>query len=328
MAFVDMPADVNAFLAALPAALSDLSADPSLAERRMALKRLALEFGPHARGGAPAEARTIAHKRGAVPIRLYRPAAAEAGAPIVVHIHGGGWALGDFETYEGVCRAYCDASGAIVADVGYRLAPEHKFPAAFEDCVAAIEWAYANAAALGADPNRLIVTGDSAGGSLAACACLAANAPIALQVLLYPVIQVGEGLTLLSRAVFGGGERFLTNADIKRAEAEYLPSPRWAKDARVNALKARSYKHAPPALVVTAQFDPLRDEGLLFHTRLREAGVASRYWEAPGMIHGFVLFAGAIACGRDTIAAIGEEIRAARAQPSRTHPNPGARRTS
>ena len=307
MAFIDMPDDVRAFLGGLGAFLSDLPASPSVPERRLALVRLASQFGPVS-PRAQVEERVIEHRKGRTPIRIYRPATSTPSSSVLVNIHGGGWALGGFEAYERVCHAYCEASGAVVIDVAYRLAPEHKFPAAFDDCVAAIEWAYRHAPELGADPNRLVVTGDSAGGNLAACATRAARVPIALQILAYPVIHVGRGLRLPSREEFGDGDRFLTLQDILRAEQEYLLSPRLAKDPRVNPLRG-DLRRAPPTLVIAAQFDPLRDEALLLHRNLRDAGVRSTYWEAPGMIHGLILFAGAIAAGADLIRLIGEQVR-------------------
>lgn len=309
MTFVDMPDDVRAFLGGLGAVLSDLPASPSVAERRLALERLASQFGP-ASPRAQIEDRVIEHRKGRTPVRIYRPAIETKSPGILVNIHGGGWALGGFEAYERVCHAYCQASGAIVVDVAYRLAPEHKFPAAFDDCVAAIEWAHKHASELGADPSRLVVTGDSAGGNLAACATRAVRVPVALQILVYPVVHVGRGLRLQSREEFGAGDRFLTLQDILRAEQEYLSSPHVAKDPRVNPLRG-DLRRAPPTLLIAAQFDPLRDEALLLHRKLVDAGVKSRYWEAPGMIHGFVLFAGAIAAGADMIRLIGDQVRGA-----------------
>lgn len=307
MTFVDMPDDVRAFLGGLGAALSGLPASPTVTDRRVALERLASQFGPAA-PRAQVEERIVEHGKAQTPIRIYRPTDGASSSSILVNIHGGGWALGGRQAYEKVCHAYCQASGAVVIDVAYRLAPEHKFPAAFDDCVAVIEWAHRHAPELGADQGRLVVTGDSAGGNLAACATRAARVPVALQILAYPVVQVGRGLRLPSREAFGAGDRFLTLQDILRAEQEYLPSSWLAKDPRVNPLRG-DLRRAPPTLVIAAQFDPLRDEALMLHRSLQLAGVRSTYWEAPGMIHGFILFGGAIAAGGDMIRLIGEQVR-------------------
>lgn len=189
------------------------------------------------------------------------------------------------------------------------LAPEHKFPAAFDDCVSVVKWVSRHGAEWGADTTRLVVTGDSAGGNLAACACAAAEVAIALQILVYPVLHIGPDDDLPSRSHFGDGSRFLTRNDILRAETEYLPNARQSTDPRVNPFLIKQLEGLPPTLIVAAQFDPLRDESLRFHRHLLAAGAHSQYWEAPGMIHGFVLFGGALAMGRRVTDALGDVVR-------------------
>ncbi len=227
---------------------------------------------------------------GPVPLRLYRPAAAPAqGAPVLVFFHGGGWVFGNLESHDGLCRHVAERSGAVVVAVDYRLAPEHKFPAAFDDALAATQWVAGQAAALGVDAARLAVGGDSAGGNLAAAVCLHARdhggPRIAWQMLLYPATDMamdsgshrshgeGHGLTTASMRWFG--DHYLNHADE-------------AADWRASPLRAASVVGLPPAYVLTASHDPLRDEGEAYARRLVEAGIPVCQWRVPGQIHGFL----------------------------------------
>ena len=208
--------------------------------------------------------------------RLPRPSAA---APLLVYYHGGGWVIGDLDMYDGVCRLLAAASGCRVLSVDYRLAPEHPFPAAVEDAFAAFEWAVANAAALGADPARIGVGGDSAGGNMAAVVSHMARdgggpGP-AMQLLIYPVTDSIEDTR--SRQLFAEGF-VLTKADMDAFEAAYLPPGIDASDQRISVLKCPDLRGLPTAYVATAGFDPLRDEGeayALRDARLRRAGRAA-----------------------------------------------------
>jgi acetyl esterase len=228
---------------------------------------------------------------GTVPVRVYRPAGAAAGAltPGFVYFHGGGWVIGDLETHDVLCRQLAAEGGLTVVSVDYRLAPDHKFPAAADDAWAATRWVAGNAAQLGIDARRLAVGGDSAGGNLAAVVALlardAGGPAIRQQTLLYPVTDLGAE----TRSYQDFADGYLLTRDAMRwFIAHYLPSPDAAADWRVSPLRAPSLAGLPPALVVTAGFDPLRDEGDAYARRLREAGVRVDHVCYGGMIHGFV----------------------------------------
>lgn len=304
--------ETAALLTRMAVDLAGAPAEPTVEERRGLLRRMASDYGPPPAPVDRIEERQIPGPRGPIPLRVYWPKAVRPGAPLLVHIHGGGWVIGDPDGYERVCRAYCDAGRCVVVDVHYRRAPEAKYPAALEDCEAALNWAAANAADLGADPRRIVVTGDSAGGNLAAALCQRATAPVALQVLVYPVISAQARADFASRAELGDGRFFLREADIRRAETEYLSDPREGEEPGASPILARREVLArlPPTLIVTAGLDPLRDEAKAYADRLTEAGVAVDYVCMEGTIHAFVLFAGCIGKGRAVIADIGRRIQA------------------
>jgi acetyl esterase/lipase len=228
---------------------------------------------------------------GAIPLRLYRPAgvADSRRLPVLVFFHGGGWVIGDLETHDVLCRQVTAEGGVSVIAVDYRLAPEHKFPAAVDDAWAATRWIAAHAAELGVDPERLAVGGDSAGGNLAAVVALQARDArgprIALQILLYPVTD----LVSESRSYADLADGYMLTRDSMRwFRAQYLAKEEDAADWRVSPLRAPSLAGLPPALVVTAGYDPLRDEGEAYAKKLREAGVSVDAVSFGGMIHGFV----------------------------------------
>jgi acetyl esterase/lipase len=228
---------------------------------------------------------------GQIPLRLYRPAGVPDAVrlPVYVYFHGGGWVIGDLESHDVLCRQLTAESGACVIAVDYRLAPEHKFPAAADDAWAATRWISAHATELGVDAGRLAVGGDSAGGNLAAVVALmardAGGPSIALQVLIYPVTDLGSESK--SYADFADGY-MLTRDSMRWFTAHYLGGKEDAQDWRVSPLRAPSLAGLPPTLVITAGFDPLHDEGAAYATRLREAGVTVDYVSFGGMIHGFV----------------------------------------
>ena len=228
---------------------------------------------------------------GPIPLRLYRPAGVADGAPLptLVFYHGGGWVIGDLDTHDVLCRQLTAEAGVSVVAVDYRLAPEHKFPAALDDAWAATRWIVAHAAELGVDPRRLAVGGDSAGGNLAAVVALLARdadgPAIVLQVLLYPVTDAAAE----SRSYEEFADGFmLTRESMRWFTAHYVGKKDDAADWRVSPLRAKSLAGLPPALIVTAGFDPLRDEGEAYAARLREAGVRVDYACYGGMLHGFV----------------------------------------
>ncbi|HWC47275.1 MAG TPA: alpha/beta hydrolase [Solirubrobacterales bacterium] len=226
---------------------------------------------------------------GRIDARLYVPAASEEPSPLLVYFHGGGWVIGGLDTHDDPCRFLAAHSGARVLSVDYRLAPEHPFPAAAEDALAAYEWAAANSERLGADPARIGVGGDSAGANLAAATCLMARdakMPLPkMQLLIYPVTETAG--TAHSRQTFAEGF-MLTRADMDWFEDHYLPPEVDRTDPRVALLNTDDLSGLPPAYIATAGFDPLRDEGEDFAQRLREAGVPVALRRHPGLIHTFL----------------------------------------
>jgi len=291
-------------------------ADPSVEERRQGLATAADLYGPPLAPVALIEDRVVAGGEAAVPVRLYWPLEpAATRPPVLLHIHGGGWVLGGPQAYERVARAYAQASGCLVVDVDYRLAPEHRHPAALDDCLAALDWIAREADGLGADGGRIFITGDSAGGHLAALVAQRTTVPLMGQVLIYPVTTASAHARFESRQALGDGRWFLRAFDIERAEREYFvpgdPSRETADGSPLLASAPRLAR-TPPTLIVTASLDPLRDEGDAYARALSAAGVEVTYECVAGTIHGFVLFAGAIPLGRSTIEAVGAWLRAGR----------------
>ncbi|HEX3174647.1 MAG TPA: alpha/beta hydrolase [Solirubrobacterales bacterium] len=226
---------------------------------------------------------------GPIPARLYAaPGAPPAPRPLLVYFHGGGWCIGGLETHDAPCRFLATHGGAAVLSVDYRLAPEHPFPAAVDDALAAFRWAADSAGELGIDPARIAVIGDSAGGNLAAAVSLltrdGGGPGPAMQVLIYPVTDAVGGQR--SRDAFARGF-LLTKADMDWFESHYLPDTAAATDPRVSMLRAEDLAGLPPAYVTIAGFDPLRDEGEEYAGRMRAAGVKVALRRHPGLIHGF-----------------------------------------
>jgi acetyl esterase len=239
---------------------------------------------------------------GDIPLRLY---ASEPGGlrTALVYFHGGGFVFGNLDTHDAVCRAIAKESGAVVVSVDYRLSPEHKFPAAVDDSYAATVWVAANAERLGIDKHRIAVGGDSAGGNLAtviAMRCRDAGGPaLAAQVLIYPVTDVSTFETGSHRELAEG--YFLTRAGMEWFTGHYLASVDQKRHPEASPLLAPNLSGLPPALVITAEFDPLRDEGEAYAQRLKQAGVPVTVSRYPGMIHGFVSMRGVLAGGRQAI---------------------------
>jgi acetyl esterase len=246
--------------------------------------------------------------------RLYAPeeAGEEAAGPLVVYYHGGGWARGDLDTHDQPCRLIAKSSGARVLSVDYRLAPEHPFPAAVEDALAAFRDVLARANEFGADAARVAVAGDSAGGHLAAvtaqqCAAEGGPAP-AFQLLIYPATDFAE--LAPSRVTFAEGF-ILTKEEMDWYEERFLSPTLDRRDPRVSPLWAEDLAGLPPALVVTAGFDPLRDEGEAYARRLREAGVPTLLRRHAGYVHGFIHSLALGAGAREALAEMGGVLRAA-----------------
>jgi acetyl esterase len=225
-----------------------------------------------------------------IKIREYRPTGASATQvlPALVYYHGGGWVIGDIDTHDVLCRQLCQASSCAVFSVDYRLAPEHVFPAAYDDAQAAFQWVADNAKPLYVAADRVAVGGDSAGGNLAAAVCLGAkekNHQPAFQLLIYPATLMYPD----TQSYHDNGEGYALTADIMHWFMDhYLPERDMAHDWRASPLKALSHAGLPPALVLTAGFDPLRDEGRLYANALSAAGSSAEYICFERQIHGFI----------------------------------------
>jgi len=228
-----------------------------------------------------------------VPVRVYHPHTAQTqkSLPALVYIHGGGWTIGDLDTHDVLCRSLCLQAGVVVVSVDYRMGPEHKFPAAYDDTVAAFNWTVANASALGVDANRIAIGGDSAGGNLSAAACIGLrdqkglSVQPAFQLLIYPATIMWQD----TPSYHANGQGYmLTKDSIAYYTDNYLRNRDDAKDWRASPQWASTHAGLPPAFVMTAGFDPLRDEGLMYADALSKAGVSCQYICFERQIHGFI----------------------------------------
>lgn len=247
---------------------------------------------------------------GPLRVRIYTPQVQPA-LGVLVFMHGGGWVVCDIDTHDGLCRALTNSCDCVVVSVDYRRAPEHRFPAAVEDADAAIRWAHANAPSLGADGSRLAVSGDSAGGTLAAVCCLRArdcgnDPPIAAQLLMYP--PTDYPLTTASHRDNGTGYMLLT-ADMEWYWKQYCPDVARRQDPMLSPLRATDLRGLPPAVVVTAEYDCLRDEGEAYGRRLAEAGVHVDMRRYDGMLHGFVSTIGVVDRAGDALDWLSQRLR-------------------
>ncbi len=258
---------------------------------------------------------------GEIPLRCFRPRghAENELVPALVYYHGGGWVIGDLDTHDVTCRQIAEASGCAVVSVNYRKAPEHRFPAAVEDAYAIAAWLAAQGGSLRIDGHRLAVGGDSAGGNLAAAVALMArdalargdNAPaFRLQLLIYPATDMTMAHESLDRFADG---YLLTRAAMAWFIDHYMGAAD-RRDPRASPLLAASLQNLPPAYVITAGFDPLRDEGLAYARRLAAAGNTVDYVEYGGMVHGFIGMGGVIATANRAVAAAGAALRQALSQ--------------
>ena len=320
-----MPLDPHAkrFLDMMAAAGSKTGASDTIETRRNAFARLMALSGP-----GPALVgvvdKTVARPEATIPLRVYTPRpATDRPLPAIIYFHGGGLVAGSLDTHDTLCRVLAVGCDAVVIAVGYRLSPEHKFPAAIADAEVATNWVCAHATALAIDPERIAVAGDSGGGTLAAIVCQTMRGrqspPIALQLLLCPVLDFAAESA--SRRAFAEGY-LLDRATLDRDLAHYSPGNLDRMDPRLSPLRAADVAGLPPALIHTAEFDPLRDEGDAYAERLRQAGVPVRYTCHAGMIHHFYGLTSVIPAARRALEAISGEMRTALAEASQRRSRP------
>jgi acetyl esterase len=260
---------------------------------------------------AGVEDRAVPGPGGEIPVRIYTPDSATPRAGLV-YFHGGGWVIGDLESHDEVCRRLAARSGATVVATHYRLAPETRFPGAAEDCYAAARWVSENAGGLGIDPGRLAIGGDSAGGNLTAVVTQMARdrggPSLRFQLLIYPVTDCDYETPSYIENADG---YFLTRRAMRWFWDHYVPDPAERVHAYASPLRAESHSELPPALVITAEYDPLRDEGEAYAKALEKAGVAVQCSRYAGMLHGFVAFTGLVDQAQRAVDEAAEAMRRA-----------------
>jgi acetyl esterase len=303
-----MKAMLDVFNAAGPMFLRAETAEQARAKMRALLEANPIPPPPIYR----VEDRQIPGPAGEIRVRVYTP----EGTPpmgVLVYFHGGGWVLGDLESHDRVCRALANQAACVVTSIDYRLAPEHVFPAGAEDCYAATKWVAENASSLGAEATRLAVGGDSAGGNLAAVVSMMARdrggPSINLQLLIYPVTDCT--LDTPSQKEFAADGYVLSRADMEWFWKNYTDMSAAKNNPYACPLRAKDLKSLPPALILTASHDPLRDEGERFAERLIAAGVNVTCTRYEGVTHGFVSFADTLDKGKDGQRQAADALRAA-----------------
>jgi acetyl esterase/lipase len=308
-----MPLDPQAvrILGMLVAAGPANASHATVSERRHAFRKLMSLFESNEAIGH-VEDRVLPGPDGSISIRIYTPIEARSDQlPGFVYFHGGGLVAGSLDTHEAICRMLANATGCRLVSVDYRLAPEHKFPAAVMDGYAAAIWTAENAAVLGIDGEKIVLGGDSAGGTLAAIVCQltrqAQGVKFAAQLLLCPITDFGAETE--SRRAFAEGY-LLDQATMDRDLEHYVPDNLDPADPRISPLRAANFSGLPPAYIHTAEFDPVRDEGRAYAQKLMRAGVEVNYTCHPGMIHLFYGMASVIPYARRAIKCIGAEIKA------------------
>jgi acetyl esterase len=266
-----------------------------------------LEAAPEAVGSVTA--RAIPGPAGPMAVRIYRPKDALRAA--LVYFHGGGWVVGSLEGADASCRALTNRSRCVLISIDYRLAPENKFPAAVDDAYAATKWVADNAAELRIDPSRIAVGGASAGGNLAAAVALVARdrggPKIAFQLLTVPVTELSARAPSYEEFAEGYG---LSRADMEWYGRHYVQTEADAADPRASVVRADLHD-MPPAFVITAECDPLRDDGEAYAEKLRKLGIAARYKRYPGMFHGFMSFPGVLPEAAEAFEDAGKALREA-----------------
>jgi acetyl esterase len=259
---------------------------------------------------------TVSSSRGAVPVRLYRPPAGPEGPlPLLIWFHGGGWVIGDLASADPTARDLCVQSGVMIASVDYPLAPEHQFPAAPEACFEVTRWLAGNAASIGADGARIGIGGDSAGANLAAVTAIAARdqggPTLAFQLLVYPVTDCLGSYP----SVKENGEGYmLTNQAMSWFGHHYLPEGTDPKDPVASPIYTPDLSNLPSALVITAEFDPLRDEGEAYGKRLEQGGVPVTTSRYDGMVHGFFSMTAVLDAARQAVAEAAAAVKLALAE--------------
>ena len=272
---------------------------------RRETKRLQLRHTNPVPTGVITETSEFVGRNGNIPVRIYSSENESKSKPTIVYFHGGGWVIGGLDEYDGICGYLAHFADTVVISIDYRLAPEHKFPTAVEDCYDAICWAFNNMASLGCDRTKLCVAGDSAGGNLAAVVsqlALQNNGPdIARQLLFYPCLAPLDVRKYPSRRIYGTPENFLNEQDFQHVLSQYVRAGSDELDARLWPSLSEDLSQLPDAYVVTAEFDMLRDEASDYAKRLSQSGVRVIEREYKGTIHGFMGFAGTILPGKKAL---------------------------
>lgn len=299
------------FLAQLYAQPGPKMWEISPAEARQALALLMQFVAPKGVTVGGVEDLRAPGPNGKIPLRSYTPPGAGAAPlPVLVFFHGGGFVIGDLDTHDGLCRVLCRESGARVIAVDYRLAPENKFPAAVDDAYAALCWIAANAARLGVDPKRIAIGGDSAGAALATVSALKAkekNGPkLAMQLLMFPPADL-EANTASRRNWTDG--YFLDRLTIKWFFDNYLPEGANLRDPRLSPIHASNLHGVAPVYLLTAEYDPLHDEGLEYAAKLRDAEVPVTVMDYPGLVHDFIYLDAVLPQAREALRAAALAVR-------------------
>jgi acetyl esterase len=271
-----------------------------------------IEFGGPEESVAEVQNRTIPGPGGPIAVRVYRPVKKEI-LPALIFFHGGGFVICNLDTHDRLCRSLANASGCAVISVDYRLAPEHKYPAAVEDAYAATKYVAEHAAEFGVDPSRIAVGGDSAGGNLAAVVSLLARdrrgPKLKFQLLIYPLVDFNDQSPSMQQ--FGQGDHFLTKEGMDWFKKSYLASADAAREPLASPINATDFRGLPRAMVMTAECDPLRDQGEAYARKLEAAGVPVELKRYEGMIHPFLTLAGIIDAGKTAIADAAAAVRGA-----------------
>ena len=251
--------------------------------------------------------RQIDGPHGTIPLRIYWPQQAETdkNLPLLVAYHGGGWVLGNLDIYDNFARHLCKYGESIVVSVDYRLAPEHQFPAGIDDSFAALNWVSQHAAELGGDSGKLCVAGDSAGGNISAVMCHMARQNqgprLWKQLLFYPCVNLADGAGYPSRSLNGTDEYGLSESALEEYRSLYVDSATQYTDFRLSPILAQDFSDLPAALIITAEYDPLCDEGKQYADCLQEAGVHTEYRRYEGVTHGFMGQSGIVGLGLEAL---------------------------